>query len=228
MNNQECVLQDTTKNIENLCLKKECCGIYGLRNKINGKWYIGQSRNIIDRWNIAYRYAKCKKQPKIFSAIKKYGYDAFEKVIIEECSLDQSVLDSREEHWIKHYNSVELGYNCRTGGSSGGKFSNESKKKMSIAKVGTKRVFSEEHRKRISEAKKGKPNGREGTEWTEEQRKRIMATSDQRAEKVSKKLKGIVFTEERKKNISKSLTGKKLSEETKQKIRASILAKTVN
>lgn len=226
-NNQEFAPQDTTKSTENKCLKKECCGIYGLRNKVNGKWYIGQSHNILERWNAAYRYAKCKKQPKIFSAIKKYGYDSFDKIVLEECSEDQCALDSKEEYWIKQYDSVNNGYNCRTGGSYGGKFSPDSKKRMSIAKLGTKRIFSEEHRRRISEAKKGKPNGREGTKWTEEQRNKIMATSNQRKEKVSKKLKGIVFTEERRRNISKALTGKKLSKETKQKIRASLLAKTV-
>jgi|688.fasta_scaffold36656_10 group I intron endonuclease len=129
MNKQDCDQNDTTKKIKNKSVKKECVGIYGLKNKINGKWYVGQSvRSITDRWS-SYKNLQCDSQPKLFNAIVKYGYENFEKIILEECEADQSILDSREDYWIRYHNSVENGYNCRYGGANGS-FSDETKQKV--------------------------------------------------------------------------------------------------
>jgi group I intron endonuclease len=112
-------------------------GIYGLRNKITEKWNIGQSWDIQTRWNRAYRLLHCKSQRKLFSALKKYGYENFEKVIIELCDekVTQEMLDLKEVAWIKHYNSVENGYNLAYGGQAG-KRSKETIEKMRIASTG--------------------------------------------------------------------------------------------
>lgn len=128
MNNQEQNQKDTTKETEKKCLSDKCgdIGIYGLKNKITGKWYVGQSiTSIKNRWN-EYRRINCYNQPKLINALRKYGYDAFDKVLLEECVADQSILNEREDYWIKYYDSVENGYNCRYGGANG-KFSKEAK-----------------------------------------------------------------------------------------------------
>lgn len=132
-------------------LNIEVCGIYGLRCKTTGKWYIGQSTNIHKRWKTCYKTMSCPKQRKIFNALKKYGYDDFDKIVIEECS--KNACEIREPHWIEFYNAVNDGYNLRTGGRSGGKLSEETRKKMSLAKLGKKRKpHSKKTRKRISDS----------------------------------------------------------------------------
>ena len=58
--------------------------IYKATNKINGKSYIGQSNNIERRFS----EHKTKIDIPIEIAIRKYGIDAFNFEIIEECSLE--------------------------------------------------------------------------------------------------------------------------------------------
>ena len=110
---------DTTNETEPKFSNDKCVvtGIYGLRNKINGKWYVGQSVDIYKRWK-SYRILKCKSQPKLYRTLKKYGYDTFEKVVIEECDSVEWILDYREMYWIRHLNSVKNGYNVSHGGST--------------------------------------------------------------------------------------------------------------
>lgn len=120
---------DTTSEIKKKSLNAKCCGIYGLKNKTNGKWYVGQSINSIEsRW-AEYRVLHCTGQVKLYKALRKHGYENFEKIILEECPAEQSILDSREDYWIRFYDSVENGYNCRYGGANG-KLSEETKQKI--------------------------------------------------------------------------------------------------
>ncbi len=90
-------------------------GIYGLRNTINGKWYVGQSVNVHKRWTEYSNYL-CPRQPKLFNALKKYGYDTFEKILLEECDNVDWILDYREMYWIRYLGSFIHGYNCTEGG----------------------------------------------------------------------------------------------------------------
>lgn len=88
-------------------------GIYKITKKENGKSYIGQSNDIERRFS---EY-KIKIDIPIEVAIKKYGTDAFNFEIIEECPLDK--LDEREKYWIAFYNTYkEFGYNCNEGGGN--------------------------------------------------------------------------------------------------------------
>lgn len=85
---------------------------------VNGKWYVGQSAVAIgDRWN-RYRLRRCKHQRKLYHALLKYGYDTFEKVVLEECAPIKDVLDDRESYWSNYYNSIDDGYNIAPTGSS--------------------------------------------------------------------------------------------------------------
>ena len=119
-----------TKETEKQSVKKECIGIYGLKNKINNKWYVGQSiYSIKSRWKEYHRPDRCKGQTKLYKALKKYGIDNFDKIVLEECLPDRQILDSREDYWIRNYDSVENGYNCRYGGANG-KMSKESVQKI--------------------------------------------------------------------------------------------------
>lgn len=91
---------------------KIICGIYKITNKINGKVYIGQSYDILERWE---RHKRTRDQCAIHKALQKYGIDNFMFEILEECPKDE--LDEREKYWIKYYNSYFTGYNMTLGGS---------------------------------------------------------------------------------------------------------------
>lgn len=88
-------------------------GIYKITKKENGKSYIGQSNDIERRFS----EHKTKIDIPIEIAIKKYGADAFDFEVIEECPLDK--LDEREKYWITFYNTYKgFGYNCNEGGGN--------------------------------------------------------------------------------------------------------------
>ena len=89
------------------------CGIYKITNLINGKCYIGQSRNIQNRWR---RHRSSNDEYSIHLAFRKYGLENFKFEIIEECSVDK--LNDREKYWINFYDSYENGYNETLGGTS--------------------------------------------------------------------------------------------------------------
>lgn len=88
-------------------------GIYKITKKENGKSYIGQSNDIERR----FFEHKTKVDIPVDIAISKYGSDAFDFQVIEECSLEQ--LNEREKYWIAFYNTYKgFGYNCNEGGGN--------------------------------------------------------------------------------------------------------------
>lgn len=88
--------------------------VYSLRNKINGKRYIGCTASDLNR-----RIAEhCRKfdSPVISRTIRKYGIASFEITVLEECS-GQVRLFERESYWIAQFESqVPGGYNVADGG----------------------------------------------------------------------------------------------------------------
>jgi group I intron endonuclease len=192
MSNQEIVPQDTINETEKEYSRSVCCGIYGLRNKINNKWYIGQTvQPFRDRWMV-YKRLHCYHQPKLLAALTKYGYNNFEKIILELCPRDENILNTKETYWITDKDSVNNGYNIiaigGTCGMLGKSHTEETKIKMSNAKRG--KPFSDSHKKGISNGwvlRRLRPDG------------------------------GI--PESARKKISASHMGKSLSEEHKEKLR---------
>ena len=87
-------------------------GIYAIKNKINGRLYIGQSVNIEKRLQDHFFLSASKTHSKLFdSDIKLYGKEAFDKFVICEC--DRAELIELERHYIRtlkpEYNSVRIG-----------------------------------------------------------------------------------------------------------------------
>ena len=137
----------------------------------SNKLYIGQTiQKLNKRWNHGngYKSLKGKNTTPFFRAIQKYGWDSFKHEVIDECSSE--IIGEREQYWIKHYK--ELGYklyNRNDGGKGniGYRFSEESKRKISEATKGERNPmygvpYSEERRKKQSELMKGKPAWNKG------------------------------------------------------------------
>lgn len=119
-------------------------GIYGIRNIINQQHYIGQAGDVKARWTShRYRLRHGIGSPHLQHAWDKYGEEAFEFFVIEECEAEN--LDEREIYWIKEYDSFRNGYNLTEGGGGmrGYKMSEESKRRISEATKG--RYISAEH-----------------------------------------------------------------------------------
>lgn len=94
-------------------------GIYKITNTITNQCYIGQSIDIESRWKEhIYESQKLRKKTKFYLALNKYGTDAFEFEVLEECPLNQNFLDERERYWINYYDSYSNGYNSTLGGQS--------------------------------------------------------------------------------------------------------------
>ena len=92
--------------------------IYVIRNTINSKIYIGQTKvSVEQRWKEHLRHAQYGDQV-INKAMKKYGIDKFYIETIETCTLD--VLDDREIYYINLYDSTNKskGYNVSIGGNT--------------------------------------------------------------------------------------------------------------
>ncbi len=85
-------------------------GIYLIKNKINQKVYIGQSKDIENRFKEHIWH----NQTELSKDIRLYGKENFEFKILEECSIEQ--LDYLEEKYIKLYNAIDNGYNIIQGG----------------------------------------------------------------------------------------------------------------
>lgn len=82
-----------------------------LRNKINGKCYIGQSVDIYARWIDHKTPSKRNRGTVLGRALSKYGRENFELIILEECPEEK--LDEREMYYIAKYRPA---YNMNEGG----------------------------------------------------------------------------------------------------------------
>jgi group I intron endonuclease len=92
--------------------------IYIIKNTVNSKVYIGQTRTSVDqRWKEHLRHAQYGDQI-INRAMKKYGVDKFYIETLEIC--DVSILDEREIYYIDLYDSTDKskGYNVSIGGNT--------------------------------------------------------------------------------------------------------------
>jgi group I intron endonuclease len=169
-------------------------GIYKITSP-SGKIYIGQSVNIIKRFQI-YKKLKCKSQTKLYCSFISYGVSTHNFEIIEECCIEE--LNVRERYWQEYYNVIENGLNLiltKTDDKSG-KSSDETKLKLSISHLGKKQT-PELIEKRIKNLR-----GVKRKEETKEKiRKKLLGSK--RPQEVIEKLKKHKHTEETKQKMRK-------------------------
>lgn len=116
--------------------------IYKITNLINNKQYVGQTTlSLQDR---IYNYKKeVKWKPDsrpIIKAINKYGFDNFKFEIIKDNIKTKAELDYWEKFYISKYKTLcsYNGYNIELGGNGPGKHSEETKRKIAEAQKGKK------------------------------------------------------------------------------------------
>lgn len=138
--------------------------IYQIKNKTNGKVYIGQASCFVgtnnNKWGSMGRWkSHCSEANKnsddhcvlLNNAIRKYGTSNFEINTLFKGSLSE--INEKEVYFISLFNSmVPHGYNLKTGGDKG-KDSDETKKKKSEAHTGS--LHSEKTKENISKGQMG-------------------------------------------------------------------------
>lgn len=95
--------------------------IYCCVNNVNGKVYVGSSKNGYDRCSNhrghlrGGRYAADGRNKHWQASWNKYGEDAFEFFLLEECEDVKKILAEREQHWCDKFqaNDNRCGYNSR-------------------------------------------------------------------------------------------------------------------
>jgi group I intron endonuclease len=182
------------------------CGIYCITNLVNNKKLIGQSANIYMRWN-SHKSMLNKNihyNQYLQSSWNKHGQQNFKFEIIFVCPIQD--LDSAEIKFIEVNQTLNqnFGYNLIEGGNRT-KHTEESKRKLSLSKMGDKnpmfgKKFSQEHKRKIIESRKGYQH------------------SEESKIKMSNSHKGKSFSEEHKRKIGEKSKGRKWSEETKRKM----------
>lgn len=114
--------------------------IYLIRNALNGKGYIGQTRRPLAVRFAQHANASRAKTSAISCAIRRYGQDAFTVEVLAECE-DQDALNAAEAHFVQALNTMSPnGYNIRSGGGPQTPLSPESRRKLAEAKHGIKQT----------------------------------------------------------------------------------------
>ena len=171
--------------------------VYQHKNKINGKIYIGiTSQKPEDRWGS--QGCNYKSSPHFYSAIQKYGWDNFEhNILFTGLTKEQACL--KEQELIKEYNLMnrEFGYNSTSGGDIF-VMNEETKQKISQAMRGNQNNLghpcSEEKKKKISDAQKGR-------KFTEEHKQKLSEAAKNRHVPCSEKKKQILKEKSHKKPV---------------------------
>ena len=222
--------------IENLNL--EVYGIiYLIKNKVNGKCYVGQTQKEkgfdyryycsgegIER---VYNYHKSLREHNrsynehLLRSIEKYGFKAFEVIKYLDYAFSLEELNIKEKVYIQLYNSLKNGYNETLGGegTEGRPHSEETRQKISEANKGDNhpmygKCHTEETKQKMSKIKKGENNPMHGNHHSEEVKQKIREGN--KGKHLSNEAKQKIS--EAKKGENNPMYGNHHSEEAKQKI----------
>jgi len=191
----------------------------------SGKMYIGITcQTVKQRWRNGKGY---KTNQPFYNAIQKYGWNNIKHEIIEE-NLTHDEACELERKLIAKYDTTnkQKGYNVCFGGEDGWvgvHHTEETKRKISEAKKGkTYRKgyhLSEETKKKISESHKGKYRGapvppKKPKPYIRKRNNKIVISHPRQYDKNGK----IIFSEEHKQKISQALKGIERSDEVRKRM----------
>ena len=183
--------------------KDKISGIYIILNKENGKFYIGSSVNIKNRWALHKRQLSSNTHVNNYlqKAWNKYGQKSFLFEIVEICPKEECI--NRENYWLSYHQTYipEIGYNIISQANSflGYKHTEETKQKLKkIAQQKWANMTEEENmeeRKKLSSYRKNKAistrhkkalfEGLLKSGWLQSERKKAMLAQSN-TEKISK------------------------------------------
>jgi group I intron endonuclease len=192
-------------------------GVYAIVNKVDGKLYVGSSKDLRRRWRNHLRELQSSKHSNdhLQRAFSKYGEDAFEFRILQDVASEEELIPA-EQYWLDFTRCYDrrYGYNIDPAADRsvisfetaakisarirGRVRSEETRAKMRAASVG--RTFSEETRAKLSAANSGK------------------TLPAETRTKISEALKGRIFTEDHRAKIGQAWQGRAHTEETLRKM----------
>lgn len=203
--------------------------VYLVSNKLNGKQYVGQTINP----HLPIGHGRIMK-----SAYKLHGKNNFDYEPICKGITSRATLNAVERFWIAVLDTVvPKGYNIELGGSEGSTWTEERRRKHSLAltgrihtrplgsKSGAKgKKWSEETKRKISEALKGRVGTNLGKKASEETRAKMTASQKAHWAEVGSPNKGRKHSEKTKAKMRASRAKRVYTDEDKMKISQAIKA----
>lgn len=184
--------------------------IYMYVNKINGKYYIGQTKNFNRRHKEHIRTSHDKTP--IDKAFNKYGEENFNIIILKENISTQCLLNLWESYYINKYNCLDRNnYNIASGGSNGNVYAGKTEEEMNEIRNKMKENHHNVDGENNPMYGKGYLLSGENCYWYGKQR------SEETKQKISNKAKERLSIPE-----NCPMHGKHHSEETKRKISESL------
>jgi group I intron endonuclease len=216
-------------------MREKLCGIYGFRNLVDGKWYVGQSIDMVHRKEGHLWLLKSGKHPNphFQSAFRKYGLESFEFRVLAK-DIPEILLDNFECAWISQLrcNQQEFGYNFESGGRVSKRITEEARQRLSeanrkrvwseaarqkIAEANVRRVWSEDACRKISDANKGSVRSIEFRRGVAEANRRRVWSEESRRKAVKARL-GTTMSLKTRQKLAEANLGRVHSPETRQKI----------
>lgn len=130
-------------------------GVYTIKNSVNGKQYIGSSTNMTRRWknHVSKLRLGTHSNHHLQSAFDKYGSDAFLFVPLMICDPKDVLI---YEQFFLNILNPEYNNRIKAESNLGLKLSNETRAKMSAAHKRGARTCTDETKRKISAANKGR------------------------------------------------------------------------
>ena len=204
--------------------------VYLVTNSVNGKQYVGQTTNPSNKLGHGRVLLK---------AYKAHGKDNFSYERICSDINNRATLNYIERFWIQVMGSVAPnGYNIELGGSEGSTWTEERRRKHSMALKGHRgwrkglnlpspnkgKVYPEEGKRKLSEALKGRVSPNWGKKASEETKAKMTASQKAHWEKVGSPNKGRKHSEETKAKMRAARANRIYTDEDKRKISEAVTA----
>lgn len=150
-------------------------GIYKITNSVNGKFYIGSSNDIKQRWNEHKSKLKSNRHvnKKLQNAWNFYGEDKFLFEVVESTDDNQSILFEREQHYFDLFKPYmrDIGYNICPKASGGDTITHNPNREQFVQKMSTlcagenNPMFGKTHTSDTIALQKEKSKGRFTLDW---------------------------------------------------------------
>jgi group I intron endonuclease len=188
--------------------------IYLVTNTVNGKVYVGQTtseknnRGHGKMLNLAY---------------KKHGFENFKYEVIVDSICDRESLNIFERFWIRVFNSLAPnGYNIEAGGSDEQKWTEERRRKHSLALMGHRgwrrglilpspmkgKKFPESGKQKLSAVMTGRIGPNLGKKASGETRKKMSEAQKRRSAEISEMNKSRIVSAETRAKMSAARKGR--------------------